>query len=534
MVLWTIVVCVLCPLYLYIWICSLGLASPGTDKEEPAPWGIRGRFLHGDVSRNHSKLQVATPDDGGGVVKADPNLLHESIQGIQEKDSKTGLDQGQAGATKGSTNETQPAGIKASSGEASRSATPRVYFELHVRTSCQGYVEEPPIVTDLQPAKDACIANDKCHAVECPHGQDVECTMRKGNNPIDYEPADCYAKYDPEDEAAKVHPAYNKIIKEYPFQQVTTQDGQQVNIILVRTPFGASGDARHERSLYDKYKKDILFLGISSFEDYPLDAMNPYSPRIDVNYFLGAFPGFLHMMHQPEKHFPPHVKTMLMSQSDFQLPDVPLEDLSAKKDYDFTYAATWPLGSNPKDTACEAWSGYCKNWSFVKQALHVMCEDYNLRGVLVATRGDSAEERCAIPDSCKGKITQTAFLSQPSLFNFFKKSRFAFVPQMHDASPRVATQALVHDVPLLMNKHISGGWKYVNEKTGEFFHDMSDFSQSLSKILRGAATPDKYQPRKWVLENYGNEHAGKRLLAFVKDNFADRVHLPKNTKLLLT
>lgn len=85
-----------------------------------------------------------------------------------------------------------------------------------------------------------------------------------------------------------------------------------------------------------------------------------------------------------------------------------------------------------------------------------------------------------------------------------------------------------------MNRHISGGWKYINENTGEFFHDMSDFRQSLEKILHGAEAPGKYQPRKWVLENYGNEHAGKRLLAFVKDNFPDRVRFPKNTRLLLT
>ena len=52
----------------------------------------------------------------------------------------------------------------------------------------------------------------------------------------------------------------------------------------------------------------------------------------------------------------------------------------------------------------------------------------------------------------------------------------------------IATQALAHDVPLLMNKHISGGWKYINELTGEFFTDMSDFRQQLEKILRNART----------------------------------------------
>ena len=114
------------------------------------------------------------------------------------------------------------------------------------------------------------------------HGRTTgDCTLRALANGIDYAPADCYVKVDPENERAKVHPAYAGLLKEYPYQQVTTQTGQQVNIIMVRSPFGASGDAKHERELYERYKDEILFMGISSFEDYPLDAHNPFSPRID-------------------------------------------------------------------------------------------------------------------------------------------------------------------------------------------------------------------------------------------------------------
>ena len=48
----------------------------------------------------------------------------------------------------------------------------------------------------------------------------------------------------------------------------------------------------------------------------------------------------LHMMREPEKHFPPHVKTLLMSQSDFSLPDYPERDYSVAKEYDFTYSGS--------------------------------------------------------------------------------------------------------------------------------------------------------------------------------------------------
>lgn len=215
----------------------------------------------------------------------------------------------------------------------------------------------------------------------------------------------------------------------------------QVNILLVRAPFGASGNAAHERGLYEKYKDEILFLGISSFEEYPLDAFNPFSPRINSTYFLGAFPGFLHMLRDPDQHFPPHVKTILMSQSDFQLPNIRNpETLNVEKKYDFTYAATWPLGPQPDTCERGGWASYCKNWSFVREALPIMCGERNLTGVLVATTNLAGDIKCSLPPECEGKITQTSFIDQKKYFHYLVHSRFAFIPQVHDASPRVSTQ----------------------------------------------------------------------------------------------
>jgi hypothetical protein len=126
-------------------------------------------------------------------------------------------------------------------------------------------------------------------------------------------------------------------------------------------------------------------------------------------------------------------------------------------------------------------------------------------------------------------MTQTRYLTQQEFFDYMKVSRFQFLPQVHDASPRVST----HDVPFLMNANIKGGWKYTNEKTGEFFHDMSNFRQSLEKILKNADVPLHYEPRKWLTAHHGNQHDGKRLYDFVVDNFGTRTKLPKGTKVLL-
>jgi hypothetical protein len=323
-----------------------------------------------------------------------------------------------------------------------------------------------------------------------------------------------------------VHPDYYDLLKEYPFQPVANEKGVFVNVILVRAPFRN----RQQKELYLKYKDEILFLGISSFETYPLSSPNPFSANFSNNEYRALFPGFLTMMRHPEEYFDPSVKTILMSQSDFEL-DVPMRvgDRRNPNDlkYDFTFSGT------DQDVAnnCVGWSSFAKNWTFVLEALEVMCSDeFNLTGVLVATKNKQGTKACTIPDSCAGKMVQTTFLTQQQFFDYAVQSKFVFLPQIYDASPRVSTQALAMNVPVLMNDNIVGGWKYLNSKTGEFFHDIHDFKQSLRKLLDSL---DTYTPRKYVEENYGSKLAGPKLKDFVMSNWGDRVTLPEGTKWLV-
>jgi hypothetical protein len=328
---------------------------------------------------------------------------------------------------------------------------------------------------------------------------------------------------------------------------------------MVRSPFRDETDA----ALYKYYQSEILFLGISSFEAYPLQSPNPYSANTyDARYYLDLFPGFLHMMHNPDEYFSERVKTILMSQSDFNL-DEPYEFGqrhhvnigSANSDndnnnnnnnnnneviYDFVYSG----GDQDVETDCVGWASYNKNFSFVRQALEIMCSsEFNVTGVLVANKNKANTKACTIPPTCADKIVQTTFLNQQEFFTYISKSRWVFLPQICDASPRVSTQALSMDKPLLMNRNIMGGWKYlVPGVTGEEFHDIHDFKEKLRIILdntRGGGSVNEekkkspYAPLDFVRKNYGNALAGKRLLEFVQTHFGDRVDLPEGTKYLV-
>ena len=151
------------------------------------------------------------------------------------------------------------------------------------------------------------------------------------------------------------------------------------------------------------------------------------------------------------------------------------------------------------------------------------------------TKDKQNKKRCSIPKSCEGKMVQTTYLErQDDFYSYVKQSRFLLLPQVHDASPRVASQALALDTPLLMNRNLIGGWKYLNEKTGEFFHDMSDFRESVQRLLRNVEAGNVYEPRKWVTDNYGSEISGAKFKKWIDDSFRDRVKLPENTRLLFS
>lgn len=317
---------------------------------------------------------------------------------------------------------------------------------------------------------------------------------------------------------AELHPMIPEIIKMYSFRSVENQRGEKVNIILQRSPW----QGPEEEDIFNKYHNEILFIGMSSLEDFPLPPPNPFSPKFAADKYVGIFPGYLNMYHHPERIYPAHVKTLLMSQSDFSLPE---RQAPLPKKYDFALSGT----DQDVENNCVGWSSYAKNWTFVLQALDVMCGELNMTGVLAATKSKSGEKACTIPASCEGKMLQTSFLPQQEMWDYIKQSHFLFAPQVHDASPRVVPQALELNTPVLMNRNIIGGWKYVNERTGEFFNDMGDFRESLQKIMHNAKAGGVYEPRKYIEEVAGGDVSGQRLFRFIDENFQDRVKLPEGT-----
>ena len=309
---------------------------------------------------------------------------------------------------------------------------------------------------------------------------------------------------------------------ERPFVNVFTNKGDKLNVILVSKPF----DGDKENNFVKKNKHKYIFVGITSYLEFPNKSSNPldHFPNYDKSKYLSMCEAWLHCFRDPENYFNPSTPLALISESDFINCHINAPNPKVEKKYDFVYIC---LKVKKNDTKCDDWATYNKNWTLAKKCLKVMCDDFKLKGLLIGRKN------CELPASCHTLMDATEILDSSVLKYAYQSSKFIFLPNLADASPRVLTEALCTDLPCLMNKHILGGWKYVNEKTGEFFTDEHDIGVSITKLLKNMKQ-NIYQPRKYFLENYTTQHSGKQLKDFLYSNFESRLNVPKKDVLYVT
>ena len=84
---------------------------------------------------------------------------------------------------------------------------------------------------------------------------------------------------------------------------------------------------------------------------------------------------------------------------------------------------------------------------------------------------------------------------------------------------------MCHNMPCLINSKLVGGWKYINDKTGEVFNDETDFEEKVDKIINNYS---KYTPRKDFLEKYGIIKTGIKFKDFIYEVFGNKINIPKN------
>ena len=322
--------------------------------------------------------------------------------------------------------------------------------------------------------------------------------------------------------------AYNKYQTEFfsskddltvgrPWVNLYDDKGNKLNVILLSRPFFQSGDAETYKN---KIKGKFNILGISSYQEFPNQPYNPgdgYNSGNKYNYnkWIKMCKGWLHCFKNPDDYIPSKMKKMLLSESDFIDCQIHKENKNINKKYDFIYVCH---RDDRKDCSTKEWVAFNKNLELAEKCIKILCKKKKLKGLLIGREG------CKLPGCVDKMIKTTKKLDYYELLKKYDESKIIFLPNIHDASPRVLTEALAHNTRCLVNEKLVGGWKYVNSQTGEFFKDETDFEEKINKILDNY---DSYSPRKFFIDNYSIEKSGKKLKDFVYEIFGDKVNIPK-------
>ena len=300
--------------------------------------------------------------------------------------------------------------------------------------------------------------------------------------------------------------------------------GKAINAALVVAPMNTT-----DRQTYDANKDNVIFLGMTSYLEFPNIVSNKLDVYSDKNHeswkfdYKNDLDGWFYCFKDPENYFNPRKPKLLLSESDFADEKILVPDSSVKKKYDFIYICH-KTDKDEKKCVKDDWVAYNKSLDLAFDCINIMCTKFKLKGIIVGRKG------CESLSICKNSLEFTEKLEWHDLLQKYKESKFIFIPSIADASPRVITEALCFDLPIIVNKHILGGWKYVNKQTGVFFNDLNDFEHNLGILFKNM---DTYTPRKYFIDNYGIVRSGKRMLNFIRNNYGDKVNIPNDCRYLM-
>ena len=307
----------------------------------------------------------------------------------------------------------------------------------------------------------------------------------------------------------KAKPGYYKLeqwdnkFHGFPYNRIYDQDNNDVKVAVVSAPL-YKGDDRRKLEQIKKDGYDLI--GISSYGFYPIlskedckhDSRSDAMKDPKMQEIMKDMKGWLHCSRNTD--FLPGVPKLLFSES-----DVPFIDHVKPKNLVKKWDVIYNCGSR------DEFHTYHKNWELAKKCFVKMAEAGYKILIIGRTKMDKKEEE-------HENIVLKSGAPYYEFLDLIENSKVLFIPGVSDASPRVITESLIKDVPVLVNKDIFGGWKYINTHTGAFFTDENDVMAKLNHIIK-RVNNKQYHTRKWFLDNYFIDEkipkAGIRLKKFI-------------------
>lgn len=304
----------------------------------------------------------------------------------------------------------------------------------------------------------------------------------------------------------------------FPFRYFQDENDNILPVVAVTGPFRGK-DALDK---YNEYKeKGVKIFGITAYKSFPKIITDGTENRYEVvdqfDYVSEIKDWCTCFKNNGEFGFTENNNSIEISESDFYDAD-DKEDVPKK--YDFIYICNKDGDNCPLN----GWNAINRNFNFALAVFPIMMKKKGLKGLIVGRVG------CGLEEEYGDRIEVTDFLPWSELQDKMRESRFLFLPNANDASPRVISECLTKNVSVLINKNILGGWKYITPETGETFTNEYDFEDSLNKLL------DKLEylsPREWWKKNYSQKTSRKKLRDFLEKSFPETFAHVKEVKFIL-
>ena len=102
------------------------------------------------------------------------------------------------------------------------------------------------------------------------------------------------------------------------------------------------------------------------------------------------------------------------------------------------------------------------------------------------------------------------FLHKTQMNDVMTSCKFGLFPNTADNSPRIISESLIRDVPVLLNQKIHGGWHYINKDTGALFN-RNNIEECIELMMS-----NNFHAKDYYEANYGFERSSKKLASFIR------------------
>jgi hypothetical protein len=296
----------------------------------------------------------------------------------------------------------------------------------------------------------------------------------------------------------------------FPYRYFQDEKENMLPIVAV------TGFFRDERAknLFQEYLfNGVKLFGITAYKSFPRaikdGTADDYTAITDFNY-TSHISDWLCCFKNPDEYgFDDQNRIIDMSESDFY--DADFSGEVVPKKYDFIYVC---FDDDDKHCPPDGWNAVNRNFDLAKKCLPILINDYKLKGMIVG------RNNCGLEELYGDRLELSKFLPYHEFQSKLRESKMLFIPNIADASPRTVAEALIKDIPVLMNRNIMCGSKYITHETGELFTDETDIRPALDSLL---GRMSQISPRQWWSENYSVEKSGKKLRDFLFERYPEEL-----------